>query len=96
MVRYYDRSGSSRTLYEWAELLELPEYKQVAETNVGETWVSTVWLGLDHQFGGGPPLIFETMVFGGPLDQEMDRYSTETEAVAGHETMVAQVHKAQS
>lgn len=27
-------------------------------------WVSTVFLGLDHQYGEGPPLVFETMVFG--------------------------------
>ena len=26
-------------------------------------WVSTVFLGLDHNWGVGPPLIFETMVF---------------------------------
>lgn len=26
-------------------------------------WVSTVFLGLDHRHGDGPPLIFETMVF---------------------------------
>lgn len=31
----------------------------------------------------------ETMVFGGPLDAEMERYSTWDEAVAGHAAMVA-------
>ena len=25
--------------------------------------ISTVFLGLDHNFGEGPPLVFETMVF---------------------------------
>lgn len=53
--------------------------------------VSTVWLGLDHSFTGGKPLIFETMVFPkeddfGELD--MDRYSTEKQAIAGHKRMV--------
>jgi len=29
-------------------------------------WVSTVFLGLDHNFSSkGPPVVFETMVFGG-------------------------------
>ena len=28
-----------------------------------------VFLGLDHQYGNGPPLLFETMVFGGPLER---------------------------
>jgi hypothetical protein len=50
--------------------------------------LSTVWLGLDHSFGAGPPLIFETMVFGGPNDEEQERYSTEEEAKAGHAAMV--------
>lgn len=38
--------------------------------------VSTIFLGLDHNWGDGPPLLFETLVFGGKLDREMDRYST--------------------
>lgn len=46
--------------------------------------VSTVFLGLDHQFGDGPPLVFETMIFGGPLDQYQERYCTWAEAEAGH------------
>ena len=35
----------------------------------------------------GTPLIFETMVFGGLNDQDMERYSTEREAMAGHDRM---------
>ena len=50
-----------------------------------EVQVSTVFLGLDHQWGDGPPLIFETMIFGGPKNQYQDRYSTYEEALAGHE-----------
>lgn len=53
--------------------------------------VSTVFLGLDHQYGDGPPLLFETMVFGGPLDHEMNRYSTWNEAEKGHQEMVERV-----
>ena len=67
----------------------------VAKTDVGvsgaKVHVSTVWLGLDHSYDGGPPLIFETMVFGGGLDLEMERYSTEAEALAGHAAMCARV-----
>ena len=54
-------------------------------------WVSTVWLGLDCQFGEGKPLIFETMVFpekGNFLDIDCARYSTEEEALKGHEEMI--------
>lgn len=53
-------------------------------------WVSTVWLGINHNWFGGKPLIFETMLFGpgGNGDYDMDRYSTEAEAKEGHERMV--------
>lgn len=51
--------------------------------------VSTVWLGLNHQFGDGPPLIFETMVFDVDTDDRWNdklqwRYSTKKEALEGH------------
>ena len=60
-------------------------------------WVSTVFLALNHQFGDGPPLFFETMVF--PCDEtgnviswskeDMNRYTTEDEALDGHVAMCA-------
>ena len=51
-----------------------------------EITVSTVFLGLDHSFGMGPiPVLFETMIFGGPHDQYQERYATWDEAVAGHQ-----------
>lgn len=58
---------------------------------VGDARVSTVFLGLDHGWGEGPPVLYETMVFGGPLDGECERYCTRAEAVAGHALMVARV-----
>lgn len=63
----------------------------VAAEVVGNVRVSTAFLGLDHNFGHGAPLLFETMVFGGPLDGESDRYSTKAEALAGHAAIVAKV-----
>lgn len=33
---------------------------------ITEIRVSTVFLGLDHSFGGSRPLLFETMIFGAP------------------------------
>ena len=53
--------------------------------------MSTVFLGLDHNFGGGTPILWETLVFGGPLDGEMSRYETRLQAMQGHEAMVARV-----
>ena len=50
--------------------------------------VSTVFLGLDHQWGVGPPILFETMIFGSDLDGYQERYSTWDEAVKGHKIAV--------
>lgn len=58
--------------------------KRVARTQVGEIAVSTVWLGLDHDYLTGVPVIFETMTFGEPWNNEMARYSTELDAMRGH------------
>ena len=83
-------------LMEWAEWFETAD-RRVAATEIGVVGdddanrVSTVFLGLDHSFETGPPLLFETMVFGGPMDQEMDRYTTWEEAEAGHLAMVNRV-----
>lgn len=53
--------------------------------------VSTVFLGIDHNFSReGDPILFETLVFGGPLDGEMTRYCTYAEAEKGHAEMVSQ------
>lgn len=58
--------------------------------------MSTVFLGLDHSHTSkGLPVLWETMVFGGPLDQEMDRYTSREDAVEGHEAMVKRVRAAQ-
>lgn len=93
---YYDRKGNPLTLGEWSSLKESGESNKVAQTHIEGYVISTIWLGLDHQYGDGPPLIFETMVFPtGPDntvsdwgDLDCDRYSTEEEALEGHKQMV--------
>lgn len=72
-------------LMEWAGWLEKAD-RHVAGTTVGGVRISTVFLGLDHQYGDGPPLLFETMVFAGEPGDDCycDRYSTWDEAAAGH------------
>src|SRR5204863_9223826 len=81
------------------DLLEWGRWLQTADRRVGldifgDIRVSTVFLGLDHSFGGGAPLLFETMVFGGPLAGEQERYSTWEQAEAGHKLMVEKVRPA--
>lgn len=62
------------------------ERRRVARTTVYDGCeVSTVFLQLDHRFtNSGEPIVFETMVFGGPFDGDAERYSTWREAEAGH------------
>lgn len=92
MSLYFDMDGKPIELMEWAKIVETPGARKVAETKLsGGVRVSTVLLGLDHSFGGGKPIIFETMVFGGKLDQEEDRYATRQEAENGHRAMVNRV-----
>lgn len=71
-------------------MLEQEQGAPVGYTTCYGSRVSTVWLGLDHNFFGSPPLIFESMAFESnsrPFDQ--DRYPTERAAVRGHYRMVA-------
>lgn len=80
-------------LMEWATWFETAD-RHVAKTVVeqhGENAakVSTVFLGLDHAFGDGPPVLFETMVFGGDDDGYQRRYRSWAEAALGHAETVA-------
>jgi len=93
---YYILDADERPIEEpdlltWARWMESHPHREVARDTAGEVLVSTVFLGLDHNLFGGPPILYETMVFGGPLDQEMDRYATRDQAIAGHAAMLARV-----
>ena len=49
------------------------------------TFVSTVFLSLDHQYGNGPPLLFETMInVNGEFLDYQTRCSTWREALKMH------------
>ena len=74
---------------EWGTWFQDFDNRRVAQTKLGPVEVSTVFLGLDHRWlGGGPPLLFETMVFGG-ADEVCLRCSTWAEAEAQHAEVVA-------
>ena len=93
MSDYYAKDGSSIEMLEWGKLFSDWDYKRIAKTTINGAEVSTVWLGMNHSFGEGPPLIFETMIFGdNPLgDEYCDRYATEAEAQKGHDDIVARL-----
>lgn len=74
----------------WSYWFETAD-RVVKQDDFGGVMVSTVFLGLDHSFGEGPPVLYETLVFGGKLDDEQERYSTRKEAEQGHERMVSRL-----
>lgn len=72
-------------LMTWARWFENRGSRVVKQDTVGDVKVSTVFLGLDHRFGvDGPPVLWETMIFGGEHDEDQWRYASYEAAVAGH------------
>ena len=65
----------------------------VGRYQFGEVVVSTVFLGMDHSFNGGTPVLFETMIFGGEYDQFQERYCNWDEAEEGHKVACELVNK---
>jgi hypothetical protein len=92
-----DRKPVAVPRNEWikAERFKRPDNERewrVGDTTIGDARVSTVFLEIDHRFvDEGPPILFETLVFGGPMDGEMERYATWEEAEQGHADMVFRV-----
>ena len=83
------------------DLCTWAQWYETANRHVADTWVtpnvrvSTVFLGLDHQGGDGPPVLFETMIVGGDIaGQDQWRHGSWHEAEQGHETVVAAVRAA--
>src|SRR5215510_3852956 len=63
------------SLTEWAHWLENHTSDRIVkQEQIGDAKVSTVFLGLDHNFDpDGPPVLWETMIFGGKHDQYQER-----------------------
>jgi len=74
-------------LMTWARWFETAE-RHIGSDYIGKIHVSTVFLGIDHNFGEGEPLLFETMIFGGEHNEYQERYSTYDEALKGHKKAV--------
>lgn len=105
-MSYFNRQGKPIGMREWSRLMDDPDYRIVEQTQIGPFWLSTVWLGLDYQFvSGGPPLIFETMLFESTeaertaerpernpwTDLARAHWETEEQARAGHVLAVARL-----
>jgi hypothetical protein len=97
--RLIDRLAVPCSTREWALWFGHASLKerQVGFDTVGPAEVSTVFVGINYNFfGKGPPLLFETMVFG--IDPEdcgnmIRRYHTWDEAQKGHAVILAVVRE---
>ena len=78
-------------LMTWALWLETNrESRRVGYDELdGGVRVSTVFLGLDHSFGGAVPVLWETMIFNGPHNQYQERYTSRADAIEGHTRALA-------
>ena len=100
-MNMYDREGNQIDMKRFSELLGEPGYKILQQTKLGGLLISTVWIGIDMSFTGGPPVIFESMVFDQDENKpeelgegvETYRYCTEAEALEGHHRLVGEYTK---
>lgn len=64
-------------------------YDELKDLHGDDVRVSTVFLGLDHCWNGGKPILWETMIFGGVNDQNyQERYSSYEDALEGHQNAI--------
>lgn len=99
-IRHYVLRGREpvpcEDFVEWGRWFETAD-RHVARTDIGGVFVSTVFLGLDHNWAGGEPILFETMTFFDDREIEgwhelhVRRCSTWLEAETQHELTVAEV-----
>lgn len=90
MIGYYILDGERRVVscddfYKFSKFMGM----RVGRSSHNGVEVSTVFLGMEHgQDELGRPILFETLVFGGPHDGMQCRYCTWEEAEAGHDALL--------
>lgn len=72
----------------WTKWFDKIENCRVANTEVGEVSISTVFLGISHSLPNDSPILFETMIFGGEHNGFQNRYRTYAGAEYGHSKAV--------
>lgn len=81
-------------MYRAASIYEDLDKRRVATTHIGNIMVSTIFLGLDHAFDDGPPMLFETMVVrNGVWGYECERCDTWQAAEEQHARMVEEIRR---
>lgn len=83
-VPIYERERES--LFDEEEWKKQERLRRTAQTTIWPgVLISTVFLRHDHNFGfDGPPILWETMIFGLYEDEWQERYTSHEEALVGH------------
>jgi len=90
---WFERASRDRSRIVKQDFVEEPAPDAVSIR--GCVGVSTVFLGLDHNFmGSGPPILWESLVSGTSLDGEMQRYTSRAAALQGHAALLERVRAA--
>lgn len=71
------------TVEVWRKWFEEAD-RVVAKDNIGKVTVSTVFVGINNDPNSSLPVLWETMIFGGPQDGYHDTYTTLEDAIEGH------------
>ena len=86
--RYYilNKDKTTREAKDFEEFdSNMKENQIVKKTEIGKILISTVFLGVNHNYSGGEPILFETMIFNDDTEYEyQERYSTYQKALEGH------------
>ena len=97
-MRYYDKDGLPISMKSWVTLFETESYRVVKQDEAKDgSWVSTVWMGLNHSITPGKLKIFETMAFankGSDDVLECRRYGSMKDALTGHEEVLKERNEA--
>ena len=81
-------------LVEFGRFMVKHKERIVAQEFVAEgIFVSTVFVGVDYNFGSGPPLVFETAVNSDYGWDEREFYATWEDAEAGHRAVVQRLRE---
>lgn len=89
-----DKNGKpkpEKDILKWAKWFQSPGNRIVEHTHIGDVMISTVFMGLDHSFGSGKPVLWETMIFGSKhkaLKDYQVRYTAISNARKGHKYAV--------
>jgi hypothetical protein len=92
---YFNPDGEPISLWEMATLLEDDYGRRVTDTRIltkdGSIRISTAFMAIDLDPLSDVPVLWETMVFGGPCSGAQHRYASREAAIAGHEEVLSEL-----